>query len=101
METAMRNHQDACEAEFKRNALEYRDSVQAENAKETTQLQAMIDRLRSENSSLTSQRDSRTGLEFQEQKKSIREAYERTFERPQRPQSRKGEVPRGILPGIS
>ena len=30
METAMRSHQDACEAEFKRNALEYRDSVQAE-----------------------------------------------------------------------
>ena len=79
METAMRNHQDACEAEFKRNALEYRDSVQAETAKETTQLQAMIDRLRSENSSLTSQRDCRTGLELQEQKKSNREAYERTF----------------------
>jgi hypothetical protein len=79
METAMRNHQEACEAEFKQNALRYRDSIQAENAKETTLLQAMIDRLRSENSSLTSQRDCRTGLELQEQKKSNREAYERTF----------------------
>ena len=48
METAMRNHQEACEAEFKQNALRYRDSIQAENAKETTLLQAMIDRLRSE-----------------------------------------------------
>ena len=78
-EAALRNHQNACEAEFKRTALEYRDSLQAENAKETTQLQAMIDRLRSEDSSLTTQRVCRTGLEIQEQKKSNREADERTF----------------------
>ncbi len=79
METAMKNHQEACDAKFKQNALRYRDSIQAENFKETTLLQAMIDRLRSENSSLTSQRDCRTGLDLQEQKKLNREAYERTF----------------------
>ena len=78
MEATMKNHREACEAEFQRRAAEYRDELIADGTKGMSQLQAVVERLRSENSVLTTQRDNQASLDSQEQRKSSHEAYEKT-----------------------
>ena len=46
----MKNHREACEAEFQQRAAEYRDELIADGTKGMSQLQAVVERLRSENS---------------------------------------------------
>ena len=74
----MKNHREACEAEFQRRAAEYRDELIADGTKGMSQIQAVVERLRSENSVLTTQRDNQASLDSQEQRKSSHEAYEKT-----------------------
>ena len=74
----MKSHREGCEAEFQRRAAEYRDELIADGTKGMSQIQAIVERLRSENSVLTTQRDNQASLDSQEQRKSSHEAYEKT-----------------------
>ncbi len=78
MEATMKNHREACEAEFQRRAAKYRDELIADGTKGMSQIQAIVERPRSENSVLTTQRDNQASLDGQEQRKSSHEAYEKT-----------------------